>query len=197
MWHWTTALVVLGLLGTVLLRKTFLSYKTNAAIIQNALADAGTSISIDLAKSIGRALRAPMWQWHHYLGLALATLVVARVVLWMVQHDDHAFRRLRRRFGPSRSKAPEDRPTKRQVAGAVFHGLFYVGLLLIVSSGLALYFRGTIGLSGSGYQSVKELHEVLTVLFVAYVPIHLAGIVRAELRDEPGIASKMIHGGRR
>ena len=60
LWHWISAVAVLGLLLTVLLRKTFLSYKTNAVTIRDSLGAAGVEISKDLAKSIGRALRAPM-----------------------------------------------------------------------------------------------------------------------------------------
>ena len=37
-WHWMMAFSVIGLLGTVALRKTFLSWHTNAELIQVKLA---------------------------------------------------------------------------------------------------------------------------------------------------------------
>ncbi|MEN0059456.1 MAG: cytochrome b/b6 domain-containing protein, partial [Bdellovibrio sp.] len=49
-WHWLNALAILGLLLTVLLRKTFLSWRTNSALIEAKLQAAGTAITPELAK---------------------------------------------------------------------------------------------------------------------------------------------------
>ena len=38
-WHWIHATVILGLLGTVFLRKTFLSWRTNSEILSQKLAE--------------------------------------------------------------------------------------------------------------------------------------------------------------
>ena len=45
-WHWLNAIVVLGLLGTFFLRKTFLSWRENSQIIMHKLADGKTGESI-------------------------------------------------------------------------------------------------------------------------------------------------------
>ena len=59
-WHWLNAIVILGLLGTVFLRKTFLSYKANAEILMSKLSAMGTDITIEDAKILAKAIRAGM-----------------------------------------------------------------------------------------------------------------------------------------
>ena len=60
LWHWTMALAVLGLIGTVLLRKTFLSKSANAEIIRQKLAGFSITINLDQAVAVAKAIRAPM-----------------------------------------------------------------------------------------------------------------------------------------
>lgn len=71
-WHWLNAIVVLGLLGTFFLRKTFLSWKTNSEIIMTKLSDIGIEITAQQAGVIAKTIRAGMWEWHIYFGYALA-----------------------------------------------------------------------------------------------------------------------------
>jgi len=80
-WHWTMAFSVIGLFGTVALRKTFLSWHTNAAVIQGKLAQTGVQISDESAKMIAKAIRAPMWEWHYVLGLFLAISIAIRIYM--------------------------------------------------------------------------------------------------------------------
>ncbi|MCK4974574.1 MAG: cytochrome b/b6 domain-containing protein, partial [Sulfurimonas sp.] len=63
-WHWLNAIVVLGLLGTFFLRKTFLSWRTNSEILMTELSEMGTEITAAQAKILAKAVRAGMWEWH-------------------------------------------------------------------------------------------------------------------------------------
>ena len=67
-WHWLNAAVVLGLLGTVFLRKTFLSWKTNSEILTSKLAEIDIVVTQEQAKVLAKAVRAGMWEWHIILG---------------------------------------------------------------------------------------------------------------------------------
>src|SRR5210317_659589 len=82
LWHWLHALVVLGLLCTVLLRKTFLSWRSNSEILATKLSSMDIEVSSEQAKLLAKAVRAPMWEWHIILGYALAILLVYRIVLF-------------------------------------------------------------------------------------------------------------------
>ena len=50
LWHWIHALVILGLAGTVLLRKTFLSWRTNSEILTQELARIDLTVTEAQAK---------------------------------------------------------------------------------------------------------------------------------------------------
>ena len=63
-WHWLHAIAVTGLLATFFLRKTFLSWKTNSDLIVAKMAEFDIAVTADQAKTIARAIRAPMWEWH-------------------------------------------------------------------------------------------------------------------------------------
>jgi Ni,Fe-hydrogenase I cytochrome b subunit len=72
LWHWLNAFVVLGLLGTVFLRKTFLSWRENSEILMSKLSEFGVEITVEQAKILAKAVRAGMWEWHIILGYGLA-----------------------------------------------------------------------------------------------------------------------------
>ncbi len=96
LWHWINSLVILGILGTVLLRKTFLSWRTNSALIEEMLNDAGTIISPELAKSIAVEIRNPMWDWHIYLGFTMGVLFLARILsVFLFEKKIHYYLRLK------------------------------------------------------------------------------------------------------
>jgi Ni/Fe-hydrogenase 1 B-type cytochrome subunit len=186
--HWLDALVVLGLLGTVLLRKTFLSYRANGALIQEELAERNVPITLDAAKAIARVIRAPMWDWHYYLGFALAALLLYRLILFFGQGEREIL---------ATSFLGRDSTTKlKKRASRSVHVLYYLFVAVMVATGLALYFKEPLGLVESATRAMKEVHETLTWFFVAFVSLHLAGVVIAECTDEPGIVSAMIHGKR-
>ena len=81
-WHWLNAIVVLGLVATVLLRWTFLSKHTNADILMEKLSSFGVTISSDQSVLLAKALRVELWEWHIILGYAFLALVLFRVYLF-------------------------------------------------------------------------------------------------------------------
>jgi len=48
-WHWIHAMVILGLLGTVFLRKTFLSWRTNSELLIQKLSEINVDITVEQA----------------------------------------------------------------------------------------------------------------------------------------------------
>ncbi|MCB1173913.1 MAG: cytochrome b/b6 domain-containing protein [Leptospiraceae bacterium] len=178
-WHWANSLVVLGLMGTVFLRKGFLSYKTNAGVIQSRLAENGTTIDIDLAKAIAKSIREPMWDWHYILGFSLIAMIVVRLVLHFSE---------RPLFVASEWK--QNQPHKK--LAQLFYSLYYLVILFMGLSGLSLYFGQDLGLSKDLQHIIKEIHETGMIFFIVFVPLHLIGLVVAENRDEKGVVSNMI-----
>lgn len=184
LWHWLNALVVLGLLGTVFLRKTFLSWRDNSEILAAKLSTMQIEIGSDQAAVLAKALRAPMWEWHIILGYALSFLILYRIALF---------------FTPSGKQNYTDigaASLHKKMVKIGYIGIYAV-LLFMAGSGLLLTFHEELALLKETTGSIKELHEAVFNLVWIFVALHIAGVVMAEVRDEKGIVSDMINGGKR
>ncbi len=180
-WHWMMAFSVIGLLATVALRKTFLSWRTNAELIQMKLAEAGTEVTAETAKMIAKAIRAPMWEWHYIFALVLAISIAIR--LSMVLRDRSQFPLFQ-----LMDAAKEDKLKKG------VHMLICMSLMVMAISGGTLYYHEAFGFSEEGVHWVKELHEYVMYAVLILVGMHLGGVIIHELSTKESIVSKMIHG---
>lgn len=178
-WHWLNAIVVLGLLGTVFLRKTFLSYKANAEIIMAKLADLGNEIQLEDAKSIARTIRNVMWEWHLFLGYALAFLLLYRVVLFFIDKSQR---------DPFSSLSLHKKGVK-----ALYY-ILYATLFFMTITGFAIYLQQALGLGESTVKLLKESHEAVFIFIMIFVPLHVGGVVVADIKEEHGLISTMING---
>jgi Ni/Fe-hydrogenase 1 B-type cytochrome subunit len=194
-WHWSNAFVILGLLATVLLRKTFLNWRANSALIEAKISDSGLVINHDVAVGIAKAIRDVMWEWHINLGFMLVALIMMRVIVALTA----------KRF-PSREAidviraislaGDGERASAVHLAGVkLSHVGFYLIVVFMTASGLGLYFAKGIGLTKSITDLLKQSHEFAMWFVVAFVGAHLIGVVLAELGGNRGIISEMIHGG--
>lgn len=177
-WHWLNAIIILGLLGTVFLRKTFLSYRDNADILLQKLSEIGVSITLDQAKDLAKAIREPMWEWHIYLGYALAFLVVYRIVLYFQ--------------GAVKKEKFSSMSLHKKGVESLYYVL-YAALFFMSISGLAMEFHELFGISKEIAHDIKELHELVFNVILVFVPLHVAGVLIAENREEKGIVSDMLH----
>lgn len=195
-WHWLNALAILGLLGTVFLRKTFLSWRTNAAFIETKIQESGGSVTPEAAKTIAQGLRDVMWEWHYYIGFALGGLLVMRILVGIFAVKKcPATLAVQSALGVSKV-VPEKR------IGAIHYtlvktgyALFYLITGYMVLSGFALYWKESLGLPENFAHLLKEVHEVLMWFFVVFVVGHIAGVFIAENRGDRGLTSDMISGG--
>jgi len=183
MWHWVHAFIVLGLLATVFLRKTFLSWRANSEILMAKLSGMDILVTSEQAKALAKAIRAPMWEWHILLGYALAGLLVFRIVLFFTHSGKQNFINIK-----------SLNLHKKMVS------LGYIGIYTILAfmsiSGLVLTFHDELGLVKETTHDIKEVHEFVFNLVWIFVLLHITGLVIAEQRDDNGIVSEMINGGR-
>jgi len=180
-WHWTMAISVIGLLLTVLLRKTFLSWHTNAALIQSKLAETGTEITAETAKMIAKAIRAPMWEWHYIFGLVLGISIAMRIYMLLTKQAQFSLTVL--------LQAPKEEKLQRAV-----YLLLGLAIMVMALTGAMLYFEETLGLTRESTAWIKEVHEIGMYAVLGLVVMHLAGVFRHEVATKEGIVSKMIHG---
>ncbi|QFR43909.1 cytochrome b/b6 domain-containing protein [Sulfurimonas xiamenensis] len=178
-WHWLNAAVILGLLGTVFLRKTFLSYKTNAEILVSKLSDIGVDITIEQAKTIAKAIRAGMWEWHIILGYALAFLILYRIYLF---------------FKDTSKVESFGSLTLHKKAVKISYYVVYATLLFMAISGFAIHFYEALGMSKEFAGGIKDIHELVFNIIMIFVPLHIAGVFIADIKDEHGLISTMVNG---
>lgn len=170
-WHWLNAIVMFGLLITVVLRESVMHKSNIGTIVQTKMAELGTVITTDQAVMIGKAVRSPMWDWHIYLGIALAVLLVWRIAM-VIRHG----------FGF------DDHPAMQKVY--TLYKVVY-GLLGTMSiSGLILYLQW----AGEAKDAVEVIHQYIGWGLFAFIAIHIIGVVLAEKGDQSGLVSQMING---
>lgn len=196
LWHWANAIVILGLLSTVLIRKTFLSWRTNSYVIEQKMMAAGTSITPELAKEIAVAIRDPLWNWHVYLGFALGALLLARILIAVLIEKKCPGVFPLKSAMDIKNVAAEERPRALHFSAVkISYAIFYLVTILMVATGLLLNFKTAIGLQNEFAGTIKEIHEFMMWFFVVFVSGHIVGVVIAENRADKGIVSDMIHGG--
>ncbi|MCK9490675.1 MAG: cytochrome b/b6 domain-containing protein [Sulfurimonas sp.] len=178
-WHWLNAIVILGLIGTVLLRKTFLSWRTNSELIMLELSKIDISITSEQAKVIAKAIRSGMWEWHYILGYALVALVFFRIYLY---------------FKDNSKKESFSSLDMHKKAVRISYYIVYATILFMALSGFTMYFYESLGLAKETAHSIKEIHELVYNILLYFVPLHIIGVFVAENRDEKGIVSTMING---
>lgn len=182
LWHWIHALVILGLLGTVFLRKTFLSWRTNSELLTQKLAEIDLTITEAQAKVLAKAIRAPMWEWHIILGYALAVLLLWRMILFFTQSGKQNYQNIQKET------------LHKKLVKLGYIGI-YVILTFMAVSGLVIHFYEELGLLKETAHDIKEIHELVFNAILIFVPLHITGVIIAENRDEKNIISDMIHGG--
>ncbi|QOY54348.1 cytochrome b/b6 domain-containing protein [Candidatus Sulfurimonas marisnigri] len=178
-WHWLNAIVVIGLLGTVFLRKTFLSWRINSEILMTQLSDMGVVITAEQAKILAKAVRAGMWEWHIIFGYALAFLIIYRICLFIKDSSlTESFASL----------------TLHKKAVKISYYVIYATLIFMALSGLAIHFHKELQISKELAGSIKDIHEIVFYVVMIFVPLHIAGVIIADATDENGVISTMING---
>ncbi len=178
-WHWLNAIVVLGLLATFFLRKTFLSWKTNSEIIMTKLSEFGVEITAAQAKVLAKAIRAEMWEWHIIFGYALAFLILYRIYLFFID--------------TSKTASFNSLDLHHKVVRVSYY-MIYATLIFMSISGLSIHFDKELHITKEFINNIKELHELIAYVLVYFVPLHIAGVFVAENKNEAGLVSSMISG---
>ena len=184
LWHWIHAIVILGLLGTVFLRKTFLSWRTNSNLLTEKLAEIDLSVTEAQAKVLAKAIRAPMWEWHIILGYALVALVVWRIILFFTNSGKQNYQNL------------SSETLHKKMVKLGYIGIYTI-ILFMTISGLTIHFHEALGLTKELADKIKDIHEFVFNAILIFVPLHIIGVIIAENQDEKGIISDMLNGGRK
>ncbi|HEY0176827.1 MAG TPA: cytochrome b/b6 domain-containing protein [Pedobacter sp.] len=182
-WHWTNTLVISGSLVTVLINSTLFEEETVKAMPQG--------------KSIFHTLEDKVWGIHIYFGYALAVLFLFRMVLELSLPDRQKFWRKMKIAYQDYFVSKRNRDlAKHEFAVKVLYLVFYGLLMIMTLTGLTLAFEDQLGIPKSLAHSVKEFHGFCMYLIIIFILVHIAGVFMAERKDNKGIVSDMINGGK-
>lgn len=176
--HWAIAISFLLLLFTIFLRLTWLNKYNVAAIIQDFLSTTDQKLSQDQLIALAKKIRQPMWEWHIYIGYLLVGLFSIRFLLPA--------------FGYMAIQNPfiKGLTTKVRFQKWVYL-IFYACVIASLVTGLLIVF------GPSGWKDTMEGIHVLGIYYlIAYIILHVAGVLIAELTDQKGIISRIVSGSK-
>lgn len=177
--HWAIAISFLLLLITIFLRLTWMNKYNVAAIIQDYLSGTDQILSQEQLIILAKKIREPMWNWHIYIGYVLVGLFSIRFLL-----PAFGYMKIQNPFGKNLT-------TKMKLQKWTYI-IFYVCVIISLITGLFIEF---------GPKELKDLMEEIHVLgiyyLIAFIVMHLAGVLIAEFTDQKGIISRIVSGSRK
>ena len=175
--HWAIAITFLLLLVTIFLRLTWMNKYHMADIIQQYMMDTGQTMSYEEIVVMAKQIRKPMWNWHIYLGYILVGLFSIRFTLPL--------------FGKMEFQNPMAKDLSLKVKFQKWaYIIFYICIVVSLITGLL------IELGPKDWKKpLEEVHVLGIYYLVAFIVIHLGGVIMAELTNQKGIVSRIIGGG--
>ncbi len=174
--HWAIAVSFLLLLITIFLRLTWMNKFNMAAIIQEYLNGTDQTLSQEQLITLAKKIRQPMWDWHIYIGYVLVGLFSIRFILPS--------------FGRMKIQNPFDKnlSTKMKLQKWTYI-IFYFCVIVSLITGLI------IELGPKEFKKpMEEIHILGIYYLIAFIAIHLAGVLIAEFTDQKGIISRIVSG---
>jgi len=176
--HWAIAISFVLLLITIFLRLTWMNKYNMAAIIQDYLSSTGQNLSEDQLITLAKKIRQPMWDWHIYIGYVLTGLFSIRIIL--------------PGFGHMKFQNPFDKSLSIKMKFQKWTYLvFYVCVIVSLITGLIIEFG-----SKDFKKSMEEIHVLGIYYLVAFIVIHVAGVLIAEFTEQKGIISRIVSGSK-
>ena len=174
--HWAIAVSFVLLLVTIFLRLTWMNKNNVATIIQDQLAVTGQQLSQDQAIMLAKKIRQPMWAWHIYMGYVLTGLFAIRFMLPVFGHM---------KFQDPLQKGLSSTSKLRKWT----YLLFYVFVVTSLATGLLIVWGPK-----EWKDPLEQIHVLGIYYLLAFIAVHLAGILRAEFTDGKGIISSIVNG---
>ena len=176
--HWAIAVSFLLLLITIFLRLTWMNKFNVAAIIQDYLSGTDQVLSQEQLIDLAKKIRQPMWNWHIYIGYVLVGLFSIRFLLPAFGHM-----KIQNPFGKNLS-------TKMKFQKWTYI-VFYFCVIVSLVTGLI------IELGPKEFKKpMEEIHVLSIYYLIAFIGIHLAGVLIAEFTDQKGIISRIVSGSK-
>ena len=174
--HWSIAITFTLMLITIFLRLNWMNKFNVEEIIGNYLNKNDVVLSQDQLIVLAKQIRQPMWDWHIYLGYVLSGLFLIRFTLPF--------------FGEMKFQNPLDKnATTKEKFQKWIYIIFYVCVIISLITGLIIKFGPK-----EFKKSMESIHELSIYYLVAFIVLHLVGVLISEFIDDKGIISRIVSG---
>lgn len=195
-WHWLNVIIITGSLLTVLLNSTLLKTRKNAVFIKSQLQEAGAAVTDIQSRSVAHALSDKVWEIHTYFGYCLVALLLFRLLLEIFQlADQKLISKIKSAYDQYFIIKKERELARHELLVKTLYAVFYVLILTMVITGLCLAFEDDVP-ALKAVHAIREIHGFTMYFIIAFILIHIAGVLLAERKDSSGIVSDMINGGK-
>jgi Ni/Fe-hydrogenase 1 B-type cytochrome subunit len=196
LWHWSSAAVISSLLTTILFLKVIVNGRALGPEFQGILQKSGVVLSQQQTRGLTHAVSEHIWGWHIYLGLALSFLLLFRIVLEFLQRGRQRFAaKLSTARQYFRQQGADLQDARHSLVVKYSYLVFYLMLVVMVVTGLILTYADDVEALHKIEHTAKEIHNVNMYLILAFIVLHIGGVVWAEVTRSRGLVSDMIHGG--
>lgn len=188
-WHWLTFIFFIVSITMVLLSSTLFDRKDNIKMVQEQVQEKGGMVTHDQAKNVAHEYNDKLWNVHRLSGYALSFLLLSRIIIEVVEAKK---KRLNSKIKEALGD-PADREKTHYVAVQFSYLIFYFLFIMMAITGLVLSYEDVEWLKPV-HGAAKQVHSVLQYVFYAYVLVHIAGTVSADIGKYGGLISRMING---
>lgn len=196
LWHWLNVLVITGSLLTVLLNSTLFDVRDNTSYVQKQLQESGAVVTAEQAKNVAHGLEDKVWDIHIYFGYALAALLLFRLIAEIFQpRQQRLIERLKNAYQTYRKHTKQSTLALHDLTVKSLYLIFYLLLITMSMTGLSLTFAKELGIAKAIKHNIKEVHGFCIYLILAFILVHIVGVLLAERKENKGIVSDMINGG--
>jgi Ni/Fe-hydrogenase 1 B-type cytochrome subunit len=196
LWHWLNLIIICGSLLTVALNSTIFDVKSNTTYVQTQLQQTGATVTAQQAKNVAHGMEDKIWDLHVYFGYALAAIFLFRLIAEFFQpKGQHFFSRLKTAYQDYIKKSKKSNSALHELTVKSLYFIFYALLAIMVLTGLSMAFDQELGISKATSHSIKSFHGFCMYLILAFIAVHIIGVLLAERKESKGIVSDMINGG--
>ncbi|MDN3582065.1 cytochrome b/b6 domain-containing protein [Mucilaginibacter flavus] len=199
LWHWLNLVVIGGSLITVLINSTITDRQPISKLVQTELQKSGVTITGQEAGSVAHSLEDNVWNVHIYFGYVLVALLLFRLLLEFFQLADQKFiRQFKSAYHQYKITKKNREAAQHEWVVKLIYTVFYLLLVIMAVTGLFLAFEDAMAPYKAIRHNVKDVHGFCMYLIIAFIVVHIAGVLLAERKDTgKGIVSDMINGGKK
>jgi len=196
-WHWSTFVIIMGSLITVLIAKTMLNTRSNIPVIQQSLKQSNITVTADEARAVAHEFNDKVWEWHTWLGYFLSVLFLFRIIFEFFQpKDQKIIPVIKNAFKYLRKPTADKMQGRHYLLVKLAYVSFYCALFVQVCTGLFMAYSNDVENLKNIRSIASDVHSVFMWLIIAYIVIHITGAIVAEFsKKSKGIISDMINGG--